>query len=92
MEVAEHDIRAPPTDKLDDAGVDPATKKGHSATGTARASGDIVGIETKLGAKIAAEVRIVWVTSREETVHHAVVVSLRTAHKGASEGAPWRRR
>jgi hypothetical protein len=51
MEVAEHDIRAPPTDKLDDAGVDPATKKGHGATCTTRASGDIVGIETKRGSQ-----------------------------------------
>jgi hypothetical protein len=51
MEVAEHDIRAPTTDQLDDAGVDTATEKGHGATGTTRASGDIIGIETKLGAQ-----------------------------------------
>jgi hypothetical protein len=47
--VAEHDIKAPRTDKLDDTGVDTATKKCHGATCTTRASGNIVGIETKLG-------------------------------------------
>jgi hypothetical protein len=48
MEVAKHDIGAPTANKLDDTGVDTATEQGHGATGTTRASWDVVGIETEL--------------------------------------------
>jgi hypothetical protein len=38
MVVAEYDIRAPTTDKLNDTGGDAATEQGHGVTGTTGAS------------------------------------------------------
>jgi hypothetical protein len=51
MQVAENAIGAPAADKLNDTGVDATTEQGHGAVGTARSSGNVVGIETKLRAQ-----------------------------------------
>jgi hypothetical protein len=54
--------------------------RGHGATGSAGASGDIVGIEPA-SPKIVAEVRMVSGNEPVDTVHRALKLR-RTAHNG----------
>jgi hypothetical protein len=48
MEIAEHDVRAPATNKLNYAGVDASTEERHGATSSTRACGDVFGVEPEL--------------------------------------------
>jgi hypothetical protein len=88
MKVAKYYIRAPTANKSNDTNVDTAmalpARQERAETSSA--------LKPSWAAKIAAEVRMVSVTSLDELVHGAVDVALRTAHNGASGGAPWRRR
>jgi hypothetical protein len=49
MEVAQHLVGAPATDKTDDVGIDLGAKQGHSASRTKGAGTDVRGEESELG-------------------------------------------